>query len=363
MEFVPLKDWGVINSVPFAIAGPCSAESEEQVLTTCRQIKEKVDVSLFRAGVWKPRTRPGSFEGVGEDGLKWLKAAGKELNTPVTTEVATGAHVELALKHGIDVLWVGARSTTNPFAVQEIADALKGVDVPVIVKNPINPDLALWLGAIERIYNSGINKIAALHRGFSTFDKSKYRNLPMWQIPLQLKSQYPNLPLICDPSHIGGTRDLIYPISQRALDLNYEGLMIETHCNPDVALSDAKQQVTPDRLAVILNDLKIRSKSSTDEGYEEKMQDIRAKLDNIDREIIEVLANRTELVKQIGQLKKDQNVAVFQLDRWKNVFNSRPEWAASMGVNEEFVAQLFKLIHDDSIKVQSEIVDKKEPVV
>ena len=351
-----LKSWKVVRDTPIAIAGPCSAETEEQLLETCRKIKE-LDITMLRAGIWKPRTRPGTFEGVGEEGLKWFQQVKKELDMPITTEVANPQHVELALKYDVDVLWIGARSTVNPFTVQEIADSLKGVDIPVIIKNPINPDLALWMGAIERIYNSGIRQIAALHRGFSSFEKTKYRNIPMWQIPISLKSKMPSLPLLCDPSHIGGTRDLIQPISQKALDLNYDGLMIETHYNPDEAWSDAKQQVTPERLGEILDSIQIRKPVSDDPMFNNQLEVLRSQIDNVDREIIECLAARMNLVGKIGDYKKDNNVTAFQAERWVKVFQTRPEWGEQLSLHKPFIEQLLKLIHDESIRVQTKILN------
>ncbi len=353
MEISALDTWGVIKNQPFVIAGPCSAETEEQLFTTCQEIVKTQEVDVLRAGIWKPRTRPGTFEGVGEEGLKWFQAIKKELGKPITTEVANPDHVELALKYDVDILWLGARSTVNPFTVQEIADALKGVDVPVIVKNPINPDLALWMGALERISNAGITKLAALHRGFSTFEKSKYRNIPMWQIPIELKSKLPDLPLLCDPSHIAGTRDLIYAVSQKALDLNYDGLMIETHYNPDEAWSDASQQVTPSRLDEIVHELRIRKAGFEDPDAVTQIQELREKIDRIDRELVEQLAMRMEVVRKLGDHKHEKNVAAFQVDRWLEVFQTRPEWGQKMNLNRDFIANIFKFIHDESIRVQT----------
>lgn len=355
-DIKPLKSWEMVRDTPIAIAGPCSAETEEQLYETCKAIKE-LDITMLRAGIWKPRTRPNSFEGVGEVGLKWFRDIKKELDMPITTEVATPQHVELALKYEVDVLWVGARTTVNPFAVQELADCLKGVDIPVIVKNPINPDLALWMGAIERIYNAGIRQIAALHRGFSSFEKTKYRNVPMWQIPLSLKSKMPSLPILCDPSHIGGTRESIQPISQKAIDLNYDGLMIETHCNPDEAWSDAKQQVTPKRLGEILDAIRIRKPVSDDPVFNTKLDDLRQQIDNVDREVLECLAARMSLVSQIGDYKKDNNVTAFQAERWIKVFQTRPEWGEQLNLNKPFVEQLLKLMHDESIRIQTKILN------
>lgn len=356
-DILPLKSWSMVRETPIAIAGPCSAETEEQLYNTCKAIQEQIQITMLRAGIWKPRTRPGSFEGVGEIGLQWFANVKKELGMPITVEVATPQHVELALKYGVDVLWIGARSTVNPFTVQDIADALKGVDVPVMIKNPINPDISLWLGAIERIYNSGIRKIAAIHRGFSSHEKSKYRNEPMWNIAIGLKSSLPHISMICDPSHIGGTRDLIFPISQKAIDLNYDGLMIETHIDPDRALSDAKQQVTPARLREILDQVTIRQATSDDVEFNSHLNDLRAKIDRVDREILELIGQRTKYVEQIGEYKKENNVTVFQADRWIHIFQERPKLAAELGIDRTFIEQLFKLVHDESIRIQTKIMN------
>lgn len=355
-DIKPILSWKVIREVPFAIAGPCSAETEEQLYTTCKGIKE-VGVTMLRAGIWKPRTRPGTFEGIGEEGLKWLKSVKTELEMPAATEVATAKHVELALKYDIDVLWIGARSTVNPFTVQEIADALQGVDIPVMIKNPINPDLALWEGAIERIYNAGIRQIAAIHRGFSSFEKTKYRNVPMWNLAIALKSNLPSVPLICDPSHIGGKRDLILPVSQKAMDLNYDGLMIETHYNPDQAWSDKEQQVTPARLAEILHAIKIRQVISENQEFNSILEMMRQQIDRADQELLEVLANRERLVEKLGEYKKQNNVTVFQADRWLEIFKTRAEWGGKLQLDQEFVGKIFKLIHDESIRLQTKIMN------
>lgn len=357
-----LESWSVVkNGGPIAIAGPCSAESEEQLMNTCRQITEEIGITLLRAGIWKPRTRPGSFEGIGEEGLKWLANVKKELNMPITTEVANAQHVELALKYGVDVLWIGARSTVNPFTIQEIADALKGVkDVPVMIKNPINPDVALWRGAIERIYGAGVRQIAGIHRGFSSFEKTQYRNVPMWKLAIALKTEIPNLPLICDPSHIGGTRDLIYPVSQKAIDLDFDGLMIETHRDPDNAWSDASQQVTPKRLAEILNEVKIKKSTTDAEEVNSKLDTLRGKIDRLDNELLEVLSQRMGVVNEIGDYKRDNNLTVFQASRWIDIFQNRPEQAAKLGLSKNFMEQLFKLVHDESIRLQTAVVNTEK---
>lgn len=344
---------------PLFIAGPCSAESEAQVMQTAEALS-KQDIDIFRAGIWKPRSRPNSFEGVGYKGLEWLARVKQEFGLRVTTEVATGKHVEEALKHGIDVLWIGARTTVNPFAVQDIADALKGVQIPVMVKNPVNPDLALWIGALERVYNAGIIDIAAIHRGFSSYEKTKYRNQPLWQIPIELKSKFKGLPLIVDPSHISGNRELLFPVSQKALDLGYDGIIIESHPDPDNALSDAEQQVTPSRLKEIMDKLQVRKKTYDDQELINRAEDLRFKIDEADKAIINALALRMELVEQIGQYKKQNNVQVLQISRWKEIFRSRADWAREVRLNPDFVAELYKLIHVESIRTQTQIMGGKE---
>ncbi len=343
---------------PVLIAGPCSAESEEQVLNVSRELKD-IGVDYIRAGIWKPRTRPNSFEGIGAPALRWLQTARQELNMPFAVEVANPYHVEVALKHDIDVLWIGARSTVNPFTVQEIAEALRGVENPVLVKNPINPDLALWIGAIERLMNQGIEKVGAIHRGFSSFGKNKYRNEPLWQIPLELKRNFPEIPLICDPSHIGGTRNQIAPISQRALDMNYDGLMIEVHPNPDKALSDAKQQVTPERFGEIKKDLHLRHSSSDNELFRSRLEELREKIDSIDHDLITTLSARHKVIEEIGFYKKENDVHVFQLKRWNEIMLTRPEWASKLDLDPEMIEEIYKLIHADSLKVQTRILNEE----
>ena len=345
------------KNAPLLIAGPCSAETEEQVLLTAHGLRALGNIDLFRAGVWKPRTRPGSFEGMGTAALPWLQRVQAETGLPVTIEVATPRHVEEALKAGIDVLWIGARTTVNPFAVQELADALAGTGVPVMVKNPVNPDVALWAGALERLARAGLTDLAAVHRGFSTFAPSKYRNPPTWMLPIELKTRFPEVPLICDPSHIGGRRDLLLPIAQKALDLDYDGLMIETHPDPDHALSDAEQQVTPQRLGEILRELNYRYRSSDNADYLNKAEELRQKMDVADREIVEALARRMALVGELAEYKKENNVKILQLDRWQEIFNTRSDWAAKLHVNEKFVAELYKLIHIESIRKQTEVLN------
>ncbi len=361
IEVEPFEKWGTHKQKPLIISGPCSAESEEQLMETCRQLKDyKVDV--FRAGIWKPRTRPNSFEGYGEKALPWLKAVKDELKMPFAVEVANPQHIELALKFGVDILWLGARTTVNPFNVQEIADALKGVDVPVMIKNPINPDLKLWIGAIERIYNAGIRKLAVIHRGFSSFNKTKYRNVPTWQIPLELKTYLPDMPIICDPSHIAGKRELLLEVSQKALDLNYDGLMLESHITPDEALSDPAQQVTPENLGKILSELKLRivRSESDNPDFINHLDDLREKIDNTDRELIEILKTRMALVEKACEYKRANNVTIFQVERWDEIFGTRSEWASKMNLNKDFVAEIYKLIHIESIRRQTEVITLQE---
>mgnify|MGYP006315719737 FL=1 len=300
---------------PLVIAGPCSAETEDQVLKIANELKNS-DVSIFRAGIWKPRTRPGGFEGVGEIGLKWLQKAKAETGLLMATEVATAAHVKLALEHDIDVLWIGARTTVNPFAVQEIADALQGTDKIVLLKNPVNPDLSLWIGGLERLYNANIKKLGVIHRGFSTYEKTKYRNNPEWQIAIDLQNRFPDLPLICDPSHITGKRDMIQEVSQQALDLNYDGLIIETHIDPDNAWSDAAQQVTPAALKQMFVNLRVRKVSDDESEYNQKMAKLRLQIDEFDGKLLEILGNRMKVADKIGVLKKEKNVAILQNQRW-----------------------------------------------
>lgn len=342
---------------PVIIAGPCSAESEAQVLETAYALKTQ-QTDLFRAGIWKPRSKPNTFEGIGEIGLRWLNRVQTEVNLPVAIEVATPQHVELALKYGIDVLWIGARTTVNPFAVQELAEALRGVNIPVLVKNPVNPDLTLWAGALERFYNLGIRSLGAIHRGFSVLGETRYRNAPIWQLPIELRTRYKELPLFLDPSHIGGRRDLILPLTQHGLDLDYDGLMVEVHPNPAVALSDAEQQLTPAAFAEVLARLQLKSAQSPNDDFRNCAEELRTKIDAADREIIEMLARRMALVEKIGEYKKANHVTILQMERWNEIFRTRPEWAARMGMNPVFVEELYKLIHLESIRKQTEIMEQ-----
>jgi chorismate mutase len=344
---------GIDPKRPLLIAGPCSAETEEQVMKTAKQLAAN-GVKILRAGIWKPRTKPGGFEGVGSKGLAWLKKVKQETGMYVSTEVATQKHVYEALKFGIDLLWIGARTTANPFAVQEIAEALQGVDIPVLVKNPVNPDLELWIGALERLSNVGITKLGAIHRGFSSYDKKIYRNLPQWHIPIELKRRMPDLPLLCDPSHIGGKRDLILPLSQQAMDLNYEGLIIETHCDPENAWSDASQQVTPDRLKEILETLVIRDRKQSTED----LSDLRKQIDELDDQLLELLAKRMRISCEIGTFKKEHNMTVVQTDRYDEILNTRIVQAEEMNMNIDFMRTILEAIHEESVRQQVVILNR-----
>jgi chorismate mutase len=341
---------------PLVIAGPCSAETEDQVLKIAHELKNS-DVSIFRAGIWKPRTRPGGFEGVGEIGLKWLEKAKAETGLLMATEVANATHVKLALEHNIDVLWIGARTTVNPFAVQEIADALNGTDKIVLVKNPVNPDLSLWLGGLERLYSANIKKLGVIHRGFSTYEKTKYRNNPEWQIAIDFQSKFPDVPLICDPSHITGKRDMIQEVSQQALDLNYDGLIIESHIDPDNAWSDAAQQVTPTVLKQIFEDLKVRKESDSTDDFTKSMNKKRTQIDEYDAKLLEILGKRMKVADEIGALKKEKNVAILQNKRWNEILGKMILDGEEKGLSEEFILKLFKAIHQESINHQEKIIN------
>jgi 3-deoxy-D-arabino-heptulosonate 7-phosphate (DAHP) synthase len=345
---------GIDTKRPIVIAGPCSAESEEQVLETARGLAAK-GVKIFRAGIWKPRTKPGGFEGVGAVGLQWLKKVKEETGMYVSTEVATKAHVEEALKAGMDMLWIGARTTVNPFAVQEIADALQGVDIPVLIKNPVNPDLELWIGAIERIYGAGIHRIGVIHRGFSSYDKKMYRNLPLWHIPIELRRRMPELQIFCDPSHIGGKRELIAPLCQQAMDLSFDGLIVESHCNPDCALSDASQQITPDVLDYVLNLLVIRNETQTTEN----LSQLRNQIDGIDEQLLELLAKRMRISREIGIYKKEHNMPILQSPRYSEILEKRASMGQSMDLNTEFVKEILKEIHEESVRQQMIIMNQQ----
>lgn len=341
------------NERPYVIAGPCSAETEEQVMTTAQQLADK-GCHIFRAGVWKPRTKPGGFEGNGEKALPWMVRVKKETGMLIATEVATPEHVELALKYGMDILWVGARTSANPFAMQALADSLRGVDIPVLVKNPVNPDLELWIGALERINQAGIKRLGAIHRGFSSYDKKIYRNLPMWQIPIELHRRIPGLPVFCDPSHIGGSRELVAPLCQQAMDLGFDGLIVESHCNPDCAWSDAKQQVTPDVLDYILSLLVVRDKAVTTEGIVQ----LRKQIDELDNQLMELLSKRMRVCREIGQYKKEHNMTVLQTTRYNEILDKRGAQGSLCGMDADFVKSVFEEIHEESVRQQMEIINK-----
>ena len=347
--------WLSKNGNPFIISGPCSAETEEQVMVTAKAIAKSGRVNALRAGIWKPRTRPNSFEGMGVVALPWLKNAAVETSLKSITEVAKPQHVELCLKEGIDMLWIGARTTANPFSVQEIAEALKGVDIPVFVKNPIHLDLQLWIGAMERLWHAGITRIGAIHRGFAVGKPNRYRNQPLWEIPIELKRLYPNLILLSDPSHISGNRDHIERLSQRALDLDFDGLMIESHYQPDKALSDAAQQVTPEQLIGILNRLKYRRSSSVNQEFVHNLQTLRNEIDELDEELLHLLKKRIEIVEHIGDFKLKNNVTVFQLERWIEILKTRGDLAVELGLDKEFIVEMMKTIHKESVRIQSEL--------
>ena len=357
LNILPLKNWLKFYEPPLIISGPCSAESEEQLLNTAKEISRLTNVKIFRVGIWKPRTRPDYFEGVGNIGLEWLKVVKDETGMKTAVEVANSRHVEDCLEHGVDILWIGARTVVNPFSIQEISEVLKGVDIPVMVKNPVNPDLELWIGALERINFVGIKKLIAVHRGFYFFEKSPFRNAPMWEVPIELKRIFPELPVIVDPSHICGNKELLLQISQKALDLEMDGLMIETHINPEIALTDAKQQITPAELKDLISKLVIRNKSGNIE-FENKLEELRAKIDEVDYELIDIIAKRLDLVKQIGEYKRNSNITILQLERWRNVIQDRLKKGVEKGLNKKFLIDLFELVHEESIRLQNEIMNK-----
>ena len=338
---------------PIVIAGPCSAETEEQVMSTARMLADK-GCHIFRAGVWKPRTKPGGFEGNGEKALPWLKEVKEETGMMISTEVATPDHVELAMRYDMDVLWVGARTSANPFAMQALADSMQGLQIPVLVKNPVNPDLELWIGGLQRLNQAGIKRLGVIHRGFSSYDKKIYRNLPMWQIPIELRRRIPGLPIICDPSHIGGRRDLIAPLCQQAMDLGFDGLIVESHCNPKEAWSDAKQQVTPDILDYILSLLVIRDDTFTTED----IRSLRAQIDELDNSLMELLAKRFRLCREIGTFKKEHNMTILQTRRYNEILEKRGTQAGLCGMNPKFAAHIFELIHEESVRQQLAIVNQ-----
>lgn len=350
----PIVEGAGVPGSPLVMAGPCSAETEEQVLSTARQLALG-GVKIFRAGIWKPRTKPGGFEGVGKEGLQWLKRVKEETGMLVATEVAMRRHVEEALEAGVDILWIGARTSANPFAMQEIADAIKdsGVDIPVLVKNPVNPDLELWIGALERLYNAGVRRLGAIHRGFSFYGKSIYRNPPQWHIPIELHRRIPELPIIVDPSHMGGKRELIGPLSQQALDMKFSGLMIESHCNPDEAWSDKNQQLTPDILRIVLGSLVVRNQEQSTES----LQALRQQIDKIDTDLLDLYAKRMEIARQIGQYKKEHSMPVVQESRYDDLMKSRVSAAVEMGMSADFMRTVLQAIHEESVRQQIEILN------
>ena len=343
---------------PFVIAGPCSAESHEQVFNTFKSLSTNPQINVFRAGIWKPRTRPDSFEGMGEKALTWLIDAKKTFQIPVAVEVANASHVESCLKYGIDMLWIGARSTVSPFTVQEIADSLKGVKIPVMIKNPVNPDLSLWIGAVERIQNSGIEKVAVIHRGFSYNGGSVYRNLPNWEIPIEFKRLKSDIPMLCDPSHITGDSSLIADTCQKAIDLNFDGFMIESHINPKEALSDAKQQVTPQELENILNSLTYRVDNNLTAEFLTKIESLRHDIDQIDYDVILKFAERMKIVREIGLYKKDSQVTILKIKRWEQIIKDRLKKGKEVGLSAEFIEKIMQLIHKESIRIQNEVMNR-----
>lgn len=353
-DIKPIKFCGVDSKRPVVIAGPCSAETEEQVMETAMDLA-KNGVRIFRAGIWKPRTKPGGFEGVGSVGLTWLQEVKKETGMLVATEVANKQHVEEALNAGVDVLWIGARTSANPFAMQEIADSLVGADVPVLVKNPVNPDLELWIGAMQRIYNAGIRQIGAIHRGFSAYGKHLYRNMPQWHIPIELRRRMPELTLVCDPSHIGGKRELVAPLSQQAMDMGFDGLIVESHCDPDSAWSDKSQQVTPEVLNFIINMLVVRDTTQTTES----LTLLRQQIDQIDNDLLEALSKRMRISREIGQYKKEHSMPVVQTGRYDDILNSRAAAAEELGMNGDFMKTVYQAIHEESVRQQIEVLNNR----
>jgi chorismate mutase len=357
LELEILKFNGTVMERPLIIAGPCSAENEQQVIDTARELS-KNGIKIFRAGIWKPRTRPNSFEGVGSRGFPWLKRVKEEFGMFTAIEVANVKHVYEALKAGTDILWIGARTSANPFSVQEIADALSGVDIPVMVKNPVNPDAELWIGALERLNNVGIKKMAAIHRGFSTYNKTEYRNSPQWEIPIELKRRIPDLPIITDPSHICGNRELLFEVSQRSMDLNFDGLMIETHINPEKALSDAAQQITPRELKNLLGKLILRKSNIENAMLLTTLEELRQEIDNFDDKLLEILNSRMSISRKIGEYKKKYNITILQASRWDELLKRRIDLASKKGLSEEFITKVFKAIHQESINHQTKVMNR-----
>ncbi len=358
IDTIPVSQWGMFPEArPLVIAGPCSAESESQVFETAVKIKA-AGIEVFRAGIWKPRTHPDTFEGVGANGLDWLVKVKSELGMKICTEVANAKHLAECMERGVDMVWIGARTTANPFLVQEIADALRGTDIPVLVKNPVNPDIDLWIGALERLFRSGVKKLGVVHRGFSTVEKIPYRNSPEWQIAIEFRSKYPQLPFFCDPSHIGGDRKYIEEISQRSLDLGLDGLMIESHCNPSCAMSDSRQQLTPEDLCAMLGRLVVRNVDSDSPEYRENIYQLRAKIDVVDENILYMLGSRMKISRQIGEYKKKNNIAILQTARWDSLLDKVISKGAEYGLSEKFVTTLFKAIHEASVQEQNAILDE-----
>ncbi len=360
MEIIKIKDWklGIDTKKPILISGPCSAETEEQTIQSCLGVAEK-GAQILRAGIWKPRTRPGSFEGVGSEGLQWMKTASRLTGLPITVEVANARHVYEALKNHVDILWIGARTTVNPFSVQEIAEALKGVDIPVMIKNPINPDLKLWMGAFERFEQVGVKKLAAIHRGFAAYHNTEYRNQPQWELPIELRRQL-DIEVICDPSHICGRRDTLLKVAQKAMDLNFDGLMIESHITPDQAWSDAEQQVTADGLADLMSRLVIRDINTQNASFNTKLDELRHSIDEIDEQIIQLIAKRMDTAREIGEHKKENNIAILQMARWDEVLKRRSDYAQSKGLSSKFAKNYLQEIHNESIRQQTAIMNEME---
>ena len=357
VDISPIKEWRGYKGRPFLISGPCSAETEEQVMETAKELVRIKEVSVFRAGIWKPRTRPDSFEGVGTDGLRWLRSVKQETGLMVCTEVANQKHVYEALKYGVDMLWIGARTSVNPFTVQEISEALNGVDVMVLIKNPVNPDIDLWMGAIERIARAGITRLGAIHRGFSTYERTSYRNQPNWQLPIELHRRMPDLPIICDPSHIAGSREYLHEISQKAMDLNFDGLMLESHIDPDNALSDSAQQITPDELKELLSRLIMRNPVASDPRLLDVLGELRQQIDVFDDHLIDLLEKRMKVAETIGQYKKENNITILQTSRWNDIVKKVMRKGQAKGLSTELIDTVFKAIHQESINHQMRIMN------
>ena len=361
LDIIPLNNWIPKGNLPLVISGPCSAETHDQVMDTARKLAAIPQVKVFRAGLWKPRTRPSAFEGVGEVGLQWLKDVQQETGLLTAVEVARPEHVEACLKNNVDILWLGARTVVNPFSVQELSEVLKGVDIPVMVKNPLNPDITLWLGALERLNQAGIKKLAAIHRGFYYYRHALYRNQPMWEVPIELQRQVPDLPVICDPSHISGRRDLLLQVSQKALDLEMAGLMIESHSDPDHALTDANQQITPSELETLLGSLIVRQTKGNKE-FETKLEMLRREIDKMDAELLDILSRRMQIVDEIGQYKKENNITILQIRRWSDIIFDRLNLGSRIGLDREFLLQMLQLVHEESIRRQEGIMSPGEIV-